>query len=98
MPFLACICAFIFAAAAAAAAAGSIFFLSAEEGLIGPADDIGLRLRRLSDFLEEGERERRSNLEARLGSGGSVWSKRERLRGSPVMLGSAGFDGGIRWV
>ena len=46
----------------------------------------GLRLRALSAFLVGGERERRSKREARLCSGGSVWSKRERLRGSSDMV------------
>jgi hypothetical protein len=38
----------------------------------------GLLLRRGSDLLAGGERERRSNLDALFGSG-SVWSKRERF-------------------
>lgn len=81
MPFFAWSCAFILAAAAAAAAAGSALFA----GLSVVPRAIGLRLRRLSDFLEDGERERRSKRDVRFGSG-SVWSKRERFRGSSAMM------------
>lgn len=48
-------------------------------------DATGLRLLRESVRRDVGERERRSNLEARFGSG-SVWSKRDRLRGSSDMM------------
>ena len=51
-------------------------------------DAIGLLLRRESLCLVVGERERRSNLEVRFGSG-SVWSKRDRFverRSSSAML------------
>lgn len=41
----------------------------------------GLRLLLLSLCLDAGDRERRSNREAFLGSG-SVWSKRDRFRGA----------------
>ena len=51
---------------------------SAAPGLNAFPGVSGLLLRRTSDSLLEGERERRSNLEDRLGSG-SVWSKRDRL-------------------
>ena len=44
----------------------------------------GLLLRRVSAVLGAGERERRSNLDGRRGSG-SVWSKRDRLRGSSAI-------------
>jgi len=55
------------AAAAAAAAAGS--FLSDEAVGLPLPRAMGLRSRLSSDTLLDGERERRSNLEARLGSG-----------------------------
>ena len=58
-----------------AAAAGSEGLFTASAGLL---DAIGLLLRCESLCLVEGERERRSNLEARFGSG-SVWSKRDRF-------------------
>lgn len=93
MPFLAWICALMRAAAAAAAAAGSTFDLSAEAGLLAVALS-GLRLRLTSDSLVDGERERRSNLEARLGSG-SVLSKRERLRGSSAMVPASARGKGV---
>ena len=73
--------ALIRAAASAAAAAASLF---------GPADSTllatGLRLRAAPSLSRwAGERERRSNL-LRRGGSGSAWSKRERLRGSSPML------------
>lgn len=71
----------ILAAAAAAAAAGSFFELS---GVPDPCAS-GLRLLRVSDFLLDGDRDRLSNLEDRLGSG-SVLSKRERRRGSSAIF------------
>lgn len=49
---------------------------------------MGLLLRRVSGCRLVGERERRSNLEARFGSG-SVWSNRDRLevrRSSSAMV------------
>ena len=49
---------------------------------------IGLLLRRVSGCRLVGERERRSNLEARFGSG-SVWSNRDRFevrRSSSAMI------------
>lgn len=67
------------AAAAAAAAAGSLLF----DGLSFPRD-IGLRLRRCSDFLYDGERDRLSNLDFR--DSDSVLSKRERFRGSSAIF------------
>lgn len=79
--------ALIRAAASAAAAAASLF---------GPDPSTlfatGLRLRVARSLLPcGGERERRSNL-LRRGGSGSAWSKRERLRGSSPML-----DGCSRW-
>ena len=58
-----------------AAAAGSEGLFTPSVGLL---DAIGLLLRRESLCLVVGERERRSNLEVRFGSG-SVWSKRDRF-------------------
>jgi hypothetical protein len=79
--------ALIRAAASAAAAAAS---------LLGPDPSTlfatGLRLRVARSLSRcDGERERRSNL-LRRGGSGSAWSKRERLRGSSPML-----DGCSRW-
>lgn len=72
-----------------AAAAGSDGLLTpSATGLNVLFDAKGLLLRRLSGCILDGERERRSNLEARFGSG-SVWSKRDRLvdrRSSSAML------------
>lgn len=79
-PFFALSEALILAAAAAAAAAAS-FLPSLEPGL-----RMGLRdLREGSESLVEGERERRSKRDLR-GASDSVWSKRERLRGSSDMV------------
>lgn len=79
-PFFALSEALILAAAAAAAAAAS-FLPSLEPGL-----RMGLRdLREGSESLAEGERERRSKRDLR-GASDSVWSKRERLRGSSDMV------------
>jgi len=61
----------------ALAAASSPFFLGSATGLPEPLG-MGLLLRLDSDFLAGGERERRSNLEVRFGSG-SFWSNRERF-------------------
>lgn len=62
-----------------AAAAGSIP-AGLEDSLAGLSEALptGLLLRRGSDFLAGGERERRSNLDCLFGSG-SVWSKRDRF-------------------
>lgn len=78
-----------------AAAAGSTepdFLESSAPGLKGSRLR-GLRVRVDSGCREEGDRERRSNREARRGSG-SVWSKRERLarRSSSAMIGD-GYEG-----
>lgn len=80
MPFFAWMEALMRAAAAAAAAAAS-FLLSVSPPPPGLSMLLvtGLRLRRMSDSLRAGERERLSKRDFR---GGSVWSKRERLRGS----------------
>lgn len=62
-----------------AAAAGSVgVFLSSDPGLKGVFWPKGLRLRLASEVLVDGDLERRSKREERLGSG-SVWSNRERL-------------------
>jgi hypothetical protein len=83
MPFFALIEALIFAAAAAAAAAAALF-LSALPG--GSLLVKGLRDRCDSESLRAaGERDLRSKRDLRAGSG-SVWSKRDRLRGSSDML------------
>lgn len=78
IPFFAWIWALILAAAAAAAAAGSegLRLAEAEAGLL-EARASGLRLLRGS-LTAGGDRDRRSNLDVRFGSG-SFWSKRERL-------------------
>jgi hypothetical protein len=74
-------CALIRAAASAAAAAASLFGPVASTLLA-----TGLRLRAAPSLSRwAGERERRSNL-LRRGGSGSAWSKRERLRGSSPML------------
>lgn len=88
IPFFAWICALILAAAAAAAAAASVtlaFFCSALEGLSEAPRPIGLRVRRESGSLLEGDRERRSKRE-RGGRSDSSLSKRERGRRSSDML------------
>ena len=63
------------------------------EGVSALLDAIGLLLRRVSGCRLVGERERRSNLEARFGSG-SVWSNRDRLdvrRSSSAMVMDKGL-------
>lgn len=62
--------------AAAAGSPGDSFFASVL-GLRG-SPLRGLRVRAAADCRDEGDRERRSNRDARFGSG-SFWSKRERL-------------------
>lgn len=70
MPFFACIEALIRAAAAAAAAAGSAGLLAPSvAGLDTFADFEGLLLRRVSECLLTGDRERLSKREDRLISG-----------------------------
>jgi len=64
----------------AAATASCVLRFSSGFGLWDPLAS-GLRLLLDSVCLEDGDRDRRSNLEALRGSG-SVWSKRERLRGA----------------
>jgi len=87
MPLRASIWALILAAAAAAAAAAStgVFGLPSVTGLCFAS---GLRLLLDSEFLATGERDLRSNREFFRGSG-SVWSKRDRLRGasSDILFG-----------
>jgi hypothetical protein len=72
--------AFMRAAAAAAAALGSS--LSAAALPVGLREEMGLRVRSLA-WRAGGDRERRSKRDGRLGS---VWSKRERFRGSSDMV------------
>ena len=76
---------------AAAAGSRAAFFFSSVPGLRTRSLAMGLRLRRVSELLPVGERERLSNREERLTSG-SVWSKRERfavLRSSSAMAKNA---------
>ena len=82
MPFFALIDALILAAAAAAAAAAALFLSPPSlPGLV-----MGLRDLCDSESLRPtGERDLRSKRDLRAGSG-SVWSKRDRLRGSSAML------------
>lgn len=83
-PLLASIWALILAATAATAAARStgVLGLLSAEGLRADLES-GLRLLRESDScsLETGDRDLRSNREFLRGSG-SVWSKRDRFRGT----------------
>ena len=67
------------AAAAAAAALGSSLSAALPVGL---RDEMGLRVRSLPERTG-GDRERRSKRDGLLGS---VWSKRERFRGSSDMV------------
>lgn len=79
--------AFMRAAAAAAAALGSSLSAALPVGL---RDEMGLRVRSL-EWRAGGDLERRSKRDGRLGS---VWSKRERFRGSSDMT-SDGRDGAV---
>ena len=91
MPFFAWICALIFAAAAAAFAAAAFalaLLSSAVAGLPEAPRPMGLRVRRESGSLLEGDRERRSKRE-RGGRSDSSLSKRERGRGSSDMVARA---------
>lgn len=73
---------------AAAAGSSAGFFFSSGVGLRGCLPS-GLLLRLDSDFLADGDRERRSKRDERLTSG-SVWSNRDRLalrRSSSAIVG-----------
>ena len=89
-PFFALNDAFIFAAAAAAFSAASFLLFSEFGDWIGLLD-----LREGSASLPPGERDLRSKRDLRGGSE-SVWSKRERFRGSSAMV--AGVLEEAKWV
>jgi len=83
MPFFAWMEALILAAAAAAAAAASCLSSPVPDPSTLAATAVGLRSRCGSESLRVGERDRLSKRDF---LAGSVWSKRDRLRASSVMV------------